>query len=422
MAIYHFSAQVISRSAGRSATAAAAYRSGEKIMDERTGAIHDYSQKTGIDHTEIMAPANAPRWVYDRAKLWNTAEQAEKRKDAQICREIEIALPVELNHAQQLELVRSFAQKHFVNIGMIADMAIHRTKAENPHCHILLSMRDISHEGFGLKNRGWNDKQLLETWREQWAEYANRALEQAGHQERIDHRTLEAQGIDRIPQIHIGPKVAEMEARGIRTERAEKALEIETGNEKIKRLQSELKAIRNERNPENQTSPQPGTNSRRFGAFGREHGHTGRPGTNQHPERGRSQPQARPGMERKPTPSSGRSEAGSGTPFGTGQEPATSHGLATSSGAGAGEGTTWPTLELGGSGPAIGHSGGSAGDRIRALAGAAPGPKRDARPASSSRTPQARPSGRAQAQNPPKKPLDRHRCNGHDLDNSGPEL
>ena len=246
MAIYHLSAKPISRATGRSATGAAAYRAGETITDERTGLVFDYSKKRGIDHSEIMAPANAPEWAHDRAKLWNAVEHSEKRKDSQVAREVEVALPTELNPDQQRELVRSFARSQFVDAGMVADIAIHHAKGENPHSHILLTMRDIGPDGFGQKNRSWNDKALLQNWREAWEVQTNQALERAGHSVRIDHRTLAEQGIERIPQIHIGPKVPEMERRGIRTEIGGQALAIETKNEAIAALQSDLEAVRNE--------------------------------------------------------------------------------------------------------------------------------------------------------------------------------
>ena len=144
MAIYHLSAKPISRATGRSATGAAAYRAGETITDERTGLVFDYGKKRGIDHSEIMAPANAPEWAHDRAKLWNAVEHSEKRKDSQVAREVEVALPTELNLDQQRELVRSFARSQFVDAGMVADIAIHHAKGENPHAHILLTIATLA--------------------------------------------------------------------------------------------------------------------------------------------------------------------------------------------------------------------------------------------------------------------------------------
>ncbi|WP_019123871.1 MobQ family relaxase [Brevibacillus massiliensis] len=233
MAIYHFSAQVISRSAGRSAVAAAAYRSGERLHDERYGMIHDYSRKV-VAEQEIIAPQHAPEWVYDRERLWNAVEAAEKRKDSQLCREINVALPKELTEKEQRFLVMNFAQKEFVDKGMIADIAIHRNDADNPHAHIMLTMREITPDGFGSKNRDWNKKEWLESWREQWERHANRALERAGREERIDHRSFERQGItDRLPTIHEGPKVRQMEKRGIATDRGEINREVREYNAQV---------------------------------------------------------------------------------------------------------------------------------------------------------------------------------------------
>lgn len=247
MAIYHCSAKIISRSSGRSATGAAAYRAGMEITDERTGLVHDYSRKGGVDDSLILAPDHAPSWVHDRAQLWNQVEQAEKRKDAQVAREVEVALPRELSPEQMRELVTGYARSQFVDKGMIADVNIHHAKSDNPHAHILLTTREISPDGFGQKNRDWNRKELLQEWREAWEIHANKALELAGHEQRIDHRTLEAQGIERVPQIHIGAKVVEMEQRGQRTERGTRALEIEATNAQIIDLKTYREAIEHER-------------------------------------------------------------------------------------------------------------------------------------------------------------------------------
>jgi ATP-dependent exoDNAse (exonuclease V) alpha subunit len=222
MAIYHLRAKIISRSKGQSslagaayrsgghsATHAAAYRSGERLTDTRTGKTFDYGRKQGIVHAEILAPSEAPSWVQDRAQLWNAVELTEKRKDAQLAREIELSLPRELSPAQRLELVRSFVREQFVNRGMVADIALHCPKAsdgkDQPHAHIMLTLRPLKPDGsgFGNKERAWNDHALLEHWREQWAMAVNHALADADSAERIDHRTLKAQGIARVPLPHM---------------------------------------------------------------------------------------------------------------------------------------------------------------------------------------------------------------------------
>jgi hypothetical protein len=193
---------MISRSAGRSATAAAAYRSATHIEDHRTGLSFDYRARSGVDHVEILAPAHAPEWAQDRAALWNAVEAAETRKNSQVAREIRVALPAELDQAQRAELVRDFCQRQFVDRGMVADIALHAPGREgddrNHHAHILLTTREIAAEGFTTKNRDWNAVEVLEGWREAWAQDANLALELAGHGERIDHRTLEAQRIEAL--------------------------------------------------------------------------------------------------------------------------------------------------------------------------------------------------------------------------------
>ena len=188
---------MISRSQGRSATAAIAYRAAERIEDHRTGLTFDYAGRSGVDHTELLAPDHAPDWAYDRSELWNQVERAETRKNSQVAREVRVALPAELTHAQRVELVRNFAQEQFVDRGMIADIALHAPGRDgddrNHHAHILLTTREIGAEGFTTKNRDWNKVDLLEHWREAWALGSNHALERAGLEERIDHRTLEAQ-------------------------------------------------------------------------------------------------------------------------------------------------------------------------------------------------------------------------------------
>ena len=197
MAIYHLRATMISRSQGRSATAAAAYRVAERIEDRRTGLTFDYAARGGVDHTEILAPDHAPDWVRDRSELWNRVEESETRKNSQVAREVRVALPDELTHAQRVALVRDYAQTQFVDRGMVADIALHAPGREgderNHHAHILLTTREIDAEGFTTKNRDWNKTELLEGWREAWARDSNAALERAGIEDRVDHRTLKAQ-------------------------------------------------------------------------------------------------------------------------------------------------------------------------------------------------------------------------------------
>ena len=157
MAIYHFSAKVISRANGSSAVASAAYRAAERLHDDRLGRDHDFSNKAGVVHSEIMLPEGAPERLNDRATLWNEVEAGEKRKDAQLAREIEFSIPRELNQAQGVALACEFVEKQFVERGMVADMNVHWDRGKDgqpkPHAHVMLSMREVGPEGFGQKVR-----------------------------------------------------------------------------------------------------------------------------------------------------------------------------------------------------------------------------------------------------------------------------
>ncbi len=217
MSLYHLAAQVISRSTGRSATGAAAYRAGERIVDDRTGLVFDFSRRKAVDHSfcRIMAPAHSPDWVFDRRELWNRVEAAEKRKDAQVTREVELALPVEFTPEEQMALVFSFVREQFVARGMIADISRH-VNVGNPHAHILLTMRPLVNGQFSSKKeRGWNDVSLLLEWREAWANAQNAAFEGRMVNTRVDHRSLREQGIARPPQKHIGAVVWNLAVKGL---------------------------------------------------------------------------------------------------------------------------------------------------------------------------------------------------------------
>ena len=209
MAIYHLHAKVFGRSRGRSATAAAAYRAGVCITDERTGVVYDFSRRKHVVWRAIAAPDEASEWVCDREKLWNVVEQTERRRDAQVAREVEVSLPVELTHNERLMLIAEFVNAEFVSRGMVADITVHDNSG-NPHAHILLSLRQLLPEGFGAKVRAWNDKGMLATWRESWAKFCNIALERVGVGVRIDHRTLIAQGCRRAAERHEGIRRARL--------------------------------------------------------------------------------------------------------------------------------------------------------------------------------------------------------------------
>ena len=225
MAIYHFSVQVIGRAAGRSAVAAAAYRSASRLRDDRLARDHDFSNKPDVVHSEVMAPENAPEHWSDRERLWNDVEAFEKRKDSQLCREVEFAIPREMTQAQGVELARDFVAREFVDQGMIADLNVHWDMGADgqpkPHAHVMLTMRSVDENGFGPKARDWNRTELVEQWRERWAEHVNERLAELDIDARIDHRSLEAQGIDLEPQTKIGAPAQRMEAAGHEADRAE---------------------------------------------------------------------------------------------------------------------------------------------------------------------------------------------------------
>jgi Ti-type conjugative transfer relaxase TraA len=224
MAIFHFSVKIISRATGRSAVAAAAYRSASRLHDERLGRGHDFSNKAGVVHSEILLPGGAPERMRDREVLWNEVEATEKRKDAQLAREVEFAIPREMTKEQGIALAREFVTREFVERGMVADLNVHRDIDADgevkPHAHVMLALREVGAEGFGAKERDWNATALLRHWREAWAFHVNQRCAELGIESRIDHRSYEAQGIDLEPQNKIGAAGARREANGEDAERA----------------------------------------------------------------------------------------------------------------------------------------------------------------------------------------------------------
>ncbi|AZS22319.1 Ti-type conjugative transfer relaxase TraA [Caulobacter sp. FWC26] len=225
MAIYHLSVKVISRATGASAVASAAYRSASRLHDERLDRDHDFTNKSGVVHSEIMLPDGAPEQLSDRTMLWNTVEAGEKRKDAQLSREVEFAIPREMDQAQGIALARDFVQREMVDRGMVADLNVHWDIGPDglakPHAHVMLSMREVGEDGFGAKVRDWNRTELVEHWREAWADHVNERLAQLDIDARIDHRSLEEQGIDLEPQHKIGPAAGRMAGEGLEAERFE---------------------------------------------------------------------------------------------------------------------------------------------------------------------------------------------------------
>jgi Ti-type conjugative transfer relaxase TraA len=235
MAIYHLHVKVIGRKAGSSAVASAAYRSASRLRDDRLERSHDFSNKRGVVHSEVMLPEDAPEQWSDRERLWNDVETFEVRKDAQLAREVEFALPREMTERQGIELARDFVQAEFVDQGMIADLNVHWDMAEDgtpkPHAHVMLTMRSVHENGFGQKVRDWNRTEMVERWRERWAELANERLAELDIDARIDHRSLEAQGIALEPQSQIGAPAQRIEGEGLEAaDRADMHREIARNN------------------------------------------------------------------------------------------------------------------------------------------------------------------------------------------------
>ena len=219
LAIYHASVRTMGRSAGRSATAAAAYRSGTAIVDERTGEVHDYTRRRGVEHAELVG------WVGERAELWNAAEAAERRMDARVARELVIALPAELSQSERVDAARKMAEHLRERYGVAVDLAVHapseRGDQRNHHAHLLFTTRVVDENSLSAKTRMLDvprsAREEIRQIREAWAGIANHALVRAGAAVRIDPRSLEAQGVDREATQHMGPRATEMERRGVRS-------------------------------------------------------------------------------------------------------------------------------------------------------------------------------------------------------------
>ncbi len=251
-----------------SAVGASAYRSGEILKNEYDGITHDFTRKRGIVHTEILLPPHAPPDFADRSTLWNAVEKIEKAKNSQLAREIEVALPVELDREKQIQLVREYVQANFVSDGMCADIAIHDKKNGNPHAHIMLTMRPLEQSGeWGAKSKkeyildkngqriklkngsfktrkvdltDWNDKDKAELWRQAWADVTNKYLAGQNIPQRIDHRSYERQGVEQIPTVHMGVAATQMERRGIVTEKGGKNRLIREQNRLLKEVKRRI--------------------------------------------------------------------------------------------------------------------------------------------------------------------------------------
>ena len=230
MAIYHFSVKTISRSAGRSAVACSAYRSGEKLIDERQGKEQDYTRKTGVEFTKIYAPENTNPELLDRNQLWNTVEKVERRKDANLAREFEIAFPHELNKEQRERMLNDLCQELVKRHGVIVDAAIHAPHTQsgsderNYHAHIMFTTRAIDPQTGNFSAKKYRDfsrdsgTKTVCHWRESFADLTNQHLEKAGYDVRVDHRSYRDQGIELEATVHEGPKATQLRRMGVETE------------------------------------------------------------------------------------------------------------------------------------------------------------------------------------------------------------
>ncbi|EKN3403641.1 TPA: MobQ family relaxase [Yersinia enterocolitica] len=194
MAIFHLEFKIVKRSEGMSSCRKAAYHARCKITDDRTGNTYDFSHRIDLFHHQILAPVSAPAHIIENSTtLWNEVERVERQKDGQTARYFDVALPCELNNEDKIKLVLEYCQNNFVDKGMIADIAFHDLDSNNPHAHVMLTLKPITAEGFGKKDRSWNEKKNVIKWRESWSVIANHYLAAAGSNERIDHRSIEIQ-------------------------------------------------------------------------------------------------------------------------------------------------------------------------------------------------------------------------------------
>lgn len=265
MGHFHVSAKVGSRGGGKSAVASSAYRAAEKLTDFQTGEVKNFSRKQSVEATAVLAPSEAPDWVYNREQLWNQAEQAERRSDARLYREFEVSLPRELPAEQRLDVVSDWARANFVSRGVVCDVAVHNERAsdggDNPHAHVMVTERRPDPEtasGFSArKERSLDGRALVEQVRQSWEHTANQALAQAQSETRIDHRSLEAQrqealergdwasarALEREPEPKVGVAAVAMERRGETTERGELWRQVRDGNQRQREYRALLEEL-----------------------------------------------------------------------------------------------------------------------------------------------------------------------------------
>jgi hypothetical protein len=258
MEVIHHHIKIVKRSQGRSAVAAAAYRAGVKLRNERDGITHDYSRRHGVVYADILLPDNAPANFHNRAELWNAVEKSEKAGNAQLARDIEFSLPDNIDRPAQIAMILEHVRREFVDKGMCADIAIHDKNDGNPHCHLLLTMRPLDERGdFGLKSKreyildkagkriplangdfktrkvnltDWDDRKNAERWHAAWAQVCNRAMARLGSERRFTNQSYAEQGLPIEPTIHIGKTASQMEKRGKHSERGNINREINERN------------------------------------------------------------------------------------------------------------------------------------------------------------------------------------------------
>ena len=276
MALFHFTAGQISRGGGQSSVASAAYRAGEKLMDEYYGQIHDYTKKHGVVLSEIILPEHAPERFADRQTLWNEVEKVEKHPKAQLAYSFDFALQNELSMEENIRIAKEFIAENFTSRGMIVDMAVHEPGKDpddipNPHVHVMVPMRPLNEDGTwgtkqhreyvldengnrmrdgkgdyifnAVKNNDWGDPETLVQWRTNWAKKVNETFGQHGIAARVDHRSYVEQGVDILPQIHEGPVVRAMEKKGIKTDKGDWNRFVKAINGAIRRILGKLKSV-----------------------------------------------------------------------------------------------------------------------------------------------------------------------------------
>lgn len=248
---YHCSVKPVSRSAGRSVVAAAAYRIGERLHDERTQTTHDYTRRSGVEASFIIAPANAPEWASDPERLWNAAEAAENRCNSRTAREVELALPSGVSAENCEQITRDFAEHLVERYGVAVMVALHEPSRygddRNHHAHILITTRRMDEEGLGKKTRELDDQttgkaEVLHI-REYAADLINEALANAGSDEQIDHRSFKDRGIDQIPTKHLSLEALAMEKRGERSGQGDRNREAKQTNQTISALTQEREEL-----------------------------------------------------------------------------------------------------------------------------------------------------------------------------------